>query len=404
MTPPKHKISLEWDNTLRFLSGTLGKKGASELIKTMSDIFLDVNNPHYRKSLDSILQCTLESQHTRHMVQEMTEQLKPRGLISNIKKSIKYMLWPVLTITGLGIAGGAYYWKQEQIREIEELLTKGKSECEEIKYSPELIECFRYYTHNKEGKIRDLGYQVGFHPLDETAIQEEASEKLKIKKRVVWELKSEDCSLAYNDSNAVKLYLGPKHRWEFDYQTGSEAEKAAEILERFCKKKVTDEEEETCPEFEEEESDSSGKNKEIELASQGTPQIQELEQLLKKGRTECDSISYSPEKIKCEYYDEFMVDEEGNRLYESYSGTDIQPPGIVDGMDRDDGLTNCPATGLVWELSSADCLRFYDAGYGGAIMELKDGRVMEFRGYEYKSKVELNKVLNGLEEFCLNEE
>ena len=68
-------------------------------------------------------------------------------------------------------------------------------------------------------------------------------------------------------------------------------------------------------------------------------------------------------------------------------------------------MTVCTSTKLTWEISSNECLRAYDAGAGVVIMEMKDGRVWEFKYNDYhrkdnESEIKIQKIVKGLQDFC----
>jgi len=174
-------IDSTWKDTLKFLAGTLKKKEAVTLIKELSQVTLNPQSQDYRQSLDFIVQCAWENKHTHHLVSETIGNLKPQGLFSTLRKTAKY--WGLSTMLfGLLLLAGGFYYSTEQSRKDEEakivqkakLLSQGRKECEEIKYSSNLIGCFRYYTYDGD-MIKEQGYKDGFR------LQREGRYKLKEK-------------------------------------------------------------------------------------------------------------------------------------------------------------------------------------------------------------------------------
>ncbi len=265
---------------------------------------------------------------------------------------------------------------QRKDYETEELLARGKKECEEMSFSPELIECFRYYAFNKDNRIVELGYEEGFRPREVVASSAPLLGYTHIEKKPVWRLKAEECFNAYpTGGGKVIIAFDSNHFWQLDYTNDEDANNAGRLLNKFCKKKVEDITEEIFPNI------------------KTSPLDKELSGLLGRGRIDCDFITYSIGTIEC--LKEYLTDEEGVVLI-----SDFRVRRFPDSEDEDSWEND---NRLVWELRSRECQKVYDAGTGVVIMELKDGRVWEFK-YDYSfmegNQSKLKTVVEGLQRFC----
>lgn len=378
-------IDSTWKDTLKFLAGTLKKKEAVTLIKELSLVTLNPQSQDYRQSLDFIVQCAWENKHTHHLVSETIGNLKPSGLFSTLRKTARYWGLSTMLFGSLLLAGGFYY-STEQSRKDEEarivqkakLLSRGRKECEEIKYSSNLIECFRYYTYEGD-TIKEQGYKEGFRL--------GFRGQYEVREKLVWQLKPNECGEVYHAGGGVVIItLGPNHYWSFEYDTNEEANNAVDILGEFCQKEIKADEEKNYPDIKTSDQDDS------------------LEILLASAREDCHKIAYSTEIIEC--LKEYLIDEEGKILESDFPDYRPLPPGVHDGMERDDGFDN--ADRLVWKIQDQECQRVYDAGVGVVIMEMKDGRVWEFKYKDYNSynhnndedKIKIKKIVKGLQDFC----
>ncbi|MEK6846170.1 MAG: hypothetical protein AABY26_05390 [Nanoarchaeota archaeon] len=312
------------------------------------------------------------SEKTQDFMLEYTQRTMPELARSKWKARL---VVPLLSV-GLGIGGWWYYHdsskkeetsqmgikplpkseKENYFKQKGELLKRGKKECEELSFSPDLIECYRYYTFDQKGKIVEKGYKDGFRPVKATSHQDYFGNI--IQKKTVWKLTPKECFTAYHaGAGKVILELDYNHFWEWEYSNQQEAYDVAQTLERFCKKKIDDLTERDYPEI------------------KTLPLFEKLSRGLAEGRKDCDVITYSPQAMEC--LKEYLTDEEGNVLksdYEVFPG----PQWLTDGVDEDSWESDLR---LVWRINSQECREVYDAGAGVIIMELEGGRVWEFKHY-----------------------
>jgi hypothetical protein len=403
-------INPNWHGTLEFLAGMVDQDKVEELVEEASRNYFErkengaINaeilsemDLAYRitsdqplsgkKKLSHLLKeipCFMHkdyfrnlSEKTQNFMLDYTRKTMPEWARAK-KRATAWLIIPsFLLLTGLGIGAWWYYnnSSKEEVSKVEvktlpptevqkenyfeqkaKLLREGKKECEELSFSSDLIECYRYYSFNKAGKIIEEGYKDGFRSVQATSVPDYLGSI--VQKKLVWKLTPEKCFTAYHaGAGKVILEMDYNHFWEWEYSDQEKAHNAALTLRTFCKKKEEDLTEQDYPQI------------------KTSPFYEDFSNRLAEGRKDCDKINYSPQAMEC--LKEYLTDEEGNVMkseYEENIGLSFS-----DNPDEDDSWEN--ELHLVWRIDSKECQRAYNAGAGVVIMEMKDGRVWEFKHY-----------------------